>query len=140
MRSAIGWPSAPAGSWKGRPHHRAGQVTMKANPESSTIRRISARLIPIRRAWPRWASGSLLERMATKTRLSTPSTTSMTTRVAKASQARGSDQRGDSVHGHACLRARDRRPAVMGPAAGPKCPEMPEIAAPGGSGARLANL
>ena len=64
--------------------------TIQAMVDSSARRMISARLIPSRRAFLRLASGSLLERIATNTRLSIPSTTSMTTRVSSASQAVGS--------------------------------------------------
>ena len=49
---------------------------------------------PTRRARARCASGSLFDRIEMKTRLSIPSTISMTTKVTRAAQAAGSDKRG----------------------------------------------
>ena len=55
---------------------------------------IKARPMPMRRTRWRCSGGSLFERIEIKIRLSMPSTTSMTTRVTRAAQAAGSENRG----------------------------------------------
>ncbi len=74
---------------------RSVSCTIQATVPSRPRRMISARPIPMRRAFSRWFSGNLLVRIEMKIRLSIPSTTSMTMRVTSATHAVGSDKRGD---------------------------------------------
>ncbi|MCY1251244.1 hypothetical protein D9M72_649800 [compost metagenome] len=63
--------------------------TMYATVLNRPRRNTSAMLIPMRRALARCCSGNLLVRIEMKIRLSIPSTISITTRVARATQAVG---------------------------------------------------
>ena len=151
-RSTTGWPSAPGGIANGRTITGWVRLTMNASIDSSASRSTSARPMPMRRACTRRSGASLLERIETNTRLSTPSTTSMTINVNSATHASGLTSsaaipliddvllpvgcdRGRRAGGRGLLAyrpggARARRKTV----------QSPEIRAPGGQGARIANL
>ena len=66
------------------------RVTSRAMKASRPRRMSRARLMPVRKACRRWASGRRVTRMEMKTRLSTPSTTSSSTSVPSPIQAEGS--------------------------------------------------
>ena len=88
--SNVGAPWLSSGPFRPRSNTGWVRLTIHAIIDSSTRRIANARPMPIRRALGRCASGSLLVRMEMKTRLSIPSTTSITTSAISAARAVGS--------------------------------------------------
>ncbi len=92
--SNDGSPWLFSGPWKPRSNTGAVRPTIQPMVASRPSRMIRARPMPSRRTFCLCSGGSLFDRMEMKTRLSIPSTTSITMRVVSASQAAGSVSRG----------------------------------------------